>query len=290
MRYSIIDPTGNITALVEDAIAVAKQPAVALDIMRRHPEVEQVGFVRMLLQPEGKTREAEPPVELRMAGGEFCGNASMSAAALYLLQRDAQRAHNLSAYEPASVHSWETVWLRVSGAAHLVETRLCRQGADAFEAQICMPAVMRIEARELAYQQLYDTVPIVVMEGISHIVITDDSTFSDLRTKPFDAERAVCAWCKELHADGLGIMFVEGGGTRLRVTPLVYVPGSGTVFWENSCASGSAAVGAYWAQLHRKHIELTLSEPGGKLCVTSDPQDGTTWLRGSVRHVESYDM
>ena len=41
LRYSIIDPTGNITALVEDEVAVADQPRVASRIMALHPQVEQ---------------------------------------------------------------------------------------------------------------------------------------------------------------------------------------------------------------------------------------------------------
>lgn len=290
MRYSIFDPTGNITALVESDTPEAKQPALALEIMKRHPEVEQVGFVRMASPHDVDTLGVEPTVALHMAGGEFCGNASMSAVALYLMQRDGKDAGLLSHHKSGQSDSWETVWLSVSGATQLVETRLCRQSNDVFLAQINMPAVLRIEARELVFQQLCDTVPVVVMEGISHIVIPDGSAFSGLRNHPFDAEQAVCTWCEELGADGLGVMFVEGEGTRLRMTPLVYVPGSGTIFWENSCASGSAAVGTYWARQQQAPVELTLCEPGGTLCVACDPFNGTTWLRGSVRHVESYDM
>ena len=66
MRYRIFDPTGNVTALVEDAVEPALQPEAAAEIMRVHPEVEQVGFVSL--------NGALP--SLRMAGGEFCGNAS----------------------------------------------------------------------------------------------------------------------------------------------------------------------------------------------------------------------
>ena len=47
LRYSIWDPTGNITALVESAVAVGEQPAAAAALMERHPTVEQVGFVEL---------------------------------------------------------------------------------------------------------------------------------------------------------------------------------------------------------------------------------------------------
>ena len=78
LKYSIFDPSGNITALVETHINNDSQPEVADEIMKAHPEVEQVGFVYFdAIRPV--------PTYLRMAGGEFCGNATMSAAALYLL-------------------------------------------------------------------------------------------------------------------------------------------------------------------------------------------------------------
>ena len=75
IRYSIWDPSGNITALVESPIPIERQRTVASELMVRHPAVEQVGFVS--LSPENDADAA-----LRMAGGEFCGNAGMSAAAL----------------------------------------------------------------------------------------------------------------------------------------------------------------------------------------------------------------
>ncbi len=269
MRYSIFDPTGNITALVESAVTIERQPIVALEIMRRHPQVEQVGFVRM--------GSVDVDAELRMAGGEFCGNASMCTAALYLLRRDSADASD----------AWETVRLSVSGAVGIVETRLRKEGPNSFAARINMPAALRIDTRELAFQQMREELPIVVMEGISHIVIQSSSVFFALRERPFDAELAVCAWCKELGADGLGLMFLEGEGAERRMTPLVYVPGSGTVFWENSCASGSSAVGRYLAAASGSPISLALQEPGGTLCVESNPTSGETWLQGAVRLVES---
>ena len=73
LQYSILDPTGNITALAESPVGAAERQAAAAAIMQRHDDVEQVGF----LNPEGE--DGLPA--LQMAGGEFCGNATMCAAA-----------------------------------------------------------------------------------------------------------------------------------------------------------------------------------------------------------------
>ena len=100
------------------------------------------------------------------------------------------------------------------------------------------------------------------------------------------AGQAVREFCGALGADGLGLMFLDGRGSEYCMTPLVYVPGSGTCFWENSCASGSAAVGMYLAAADGAQTGVSLREPGGVLHVTSD-RTGTR-LRGNVRLAASH--
>ena len=89
-----------------------------------------------------------------------------------------------------------------------------------------------------------------------------------------------------LALDGLGLMFLEEGPAARRMTPLVFVPGADTVFWESSCASGSSAVGMCLASREGTPVDLSLAEPGGKLHVKSDPLRAETWLFGSVRLLE----
>ena len=268
MRTSIFDPTGNITALVESPVAAELRPETAAELMRRHPEVEQVGFVSLA------SAEAGVEAELCMAGGEFCGNASMSAAALVLLRRGCERA------EP------ETVKLRVSGAAAPLEVTLRRLAADRFEASVRMPAALGIEERRFAFGGQSGTLTLVQMQGIFHLVVEPGSVFFALRDQKAAAEKAVRDWCRELGAECLGLMFLERG-FETRLTPLVYVPGSGTVFWENSCASGTSAVGMALAEERGARVELTLREPGGTLRVVSFP-GGATRLCGQVRFVGAY--
>lgn len=272
VSYSILDPTGNITALVESPVEVSAQPAVAAGIMRHHPEVEQVGFVR-LRRAAGVGNRLQG--ELRMAGGEFCGNATMCAAALSVLRsRSGERRVQ------------ESVSMRVSGAEEPVEVLLKREADGSFSAGVHMPEALGVELVDLAFEGLRAPLPLVRMEGISHLVIETDSPFFDMRETPELAERAVRRWCQELSADGLGLMFLEGGVTPRHMTPLVFVPGSDTVFWESSCASGSSAVGMCLASRKGVPVDLSLVEPGGKLHVKCDPTCAETWLFGSVRLLE----
>ena len=261
IRYSIFDPTGNITALVESPVDESEQRAVAASIMARHAAVEQVGFVRL---PDEKSA----PAALRMAGGEFCANASMSAASLWALRLGLCEGE---------------LSLAVSGAEDAVAVRLKQEDESCFSAAVRMPEAREITAIPFVFEGLSGTIPLVRMEGIDHAVLTPDCPFFALRDRPSAAEKAVRELCASLGAVCLGLMFLEGESAQRRLTPLVYVPGSRTLFWESSCASGSAAAGILLARQSGERTELELIEPGGILRVESDPQKGETRLFGRTR-------
>ena len=274
IRYKILNPTGNITALAESPVPVPDQPAAGAVIMRRHPEVEQVGFVRFPENPE----EGGVQAELRMAGGEFCGNASMCTAALVLLRNG----------ERGTVPASETVVLRVSGAAHPVEVRLQRTAADEFRAGVHMPDALEIGERVFSFGGAEGKLPLVRMPGISHLIVEMDSVFFSLRENRPAAEQAVREWCDALGTECLGLMFLEHDTPGNRLTPLVCVPGSGTVFWENSCASGSSAAGMVLAARSGVPVDLAFSAPGGTMHVRSGA-DGI-WLFGQVKQRGEYQI
>lgn len=257
MEYSVFDPTGNVTALVETPVEIARQPEAAAAILRAQPRVEQVGFVS--IDP------AAGAVSLRMAGGEFCGNAAMSAAALSCLAHGAPL--------PASVS------LRVSGASTPVEVRLLRREGERFFAAVRMPPPKRISERVFTFEAQSGSLTVVQLEGISHILIGPESPFFSLLARPASAEEAVRRWCGELAAEGLGLLFLQGG----RLTPLVFVPGSDTVFWETSCASGTAAAGMALSEKTDAAVDCAFLEPGGSLRVTGTPRE--TWLHGTTRRI-----
>ena len=361
--YSIWDPTGNITALVESPTEIERQPQVAAALMERHPEVEQVGFVKAWKKDaaslpagtaggqsdgagdDGQSDEAgvgardgglsdsridaelrmaggrgsnKIDAELRMAGGEFCGNASLCTAAWYLSRESdsSLSGQNCAAtiLEAFGGGLLKTVRLKVSGAAHPVEVTLQKNSdnydaSESFEGEVVMPHARGISERLFEFGHLTGGLPVVEMEGISHMIIEPESAFTSLANDRAAAEEAVRLWCAELGADGLGLMFLResqtkaGGLVRAAaetlgssatgvadagvacccLTPLVYIPGSGTVFWESSCASGTAAAGMYLAARTDGNIDLRFEEPGGFLRVTSDSAGHKTCLCGRVR-------
>lgn len=272
VRYSIWDPSGNITALVESPVPDGRQSAVAAELMARHPAVEQLGFVSW--RAEDGTDAA-----LRMAGGEFCGNASMSAAALLQSRMEST----------APSGAWINRSLCVSGAKQPVAVRLQGEKEDVYRGAVCMPKARAIVETAFRWGSLYGRLPLVRMEGIAHLIVSDASPLFALKAQPAEAEEAVKAWCAALKAEGLGLMFLQRGEGDLCLTPLVYIPGSATVFWESSCASGSSAVGMALAAGSGRAQRLTLTQPGGRLQVESDPESGETWLYGRTALLGQYD-
>ena len=270
LKYYIFDPTGNITALVESGVAAADQPAVAARIMELEPDVEQVGFVTYADDDAASAGAA--PVSLRMAGGEFCGNATMCTAALYMIRENMLGS--------------AAIRVRVSGAAEPLEVQLRRKDAVSFDAAVTMPPAVGIDELRLADGMLPGSdslsLPIVRMEGIAHVIIEPDSGFFGLKDDPALAETLLRGWCGVLGAECLGMMFLGEGAALRRLTPLVYVPGADTMFWENSCASGSAAAGIYLAAQAGTPVDVTFDEPAGRLRVESDPLAKKTVLHGSV--------
>lgn len=245
--YSVMDPTGNVTALAETAVPPAERAAAAKGIMAAEPSVEQVGFVR---------EDGEGGLALAMAGGEFCGNAAMSAAAWFADRQNAGET---------------TVRLRVSGASAPVEVALSPQEGGVRRAAVSMPPAQSVRPERLPDGR---TLYVVRMEGITHVILPGAADRS--------AEGYAADWCRALDAEALGLMFLELEAQRL--TPLVCVPAAGTLVWENACASGTAAVGAYLARQQGRPVTAALRQPGGTLEVDADPMGGLR-LRGTVKNL-----
>ena len=283
VRYSVLDPTGNITVLVESPVDPSLRMSAASELMRMCPEAEQAGFVSF-----SSSDTAEVPVSLTMAGGEFCGNASMCAAALYMIRRSGIAGEIWRKIENGP-GSMSELRLSVSGAKEPVTVRLSPEGSEGapegwtWQTAICMPAAVSILEKPFRFENLEGTLPVVELDGISHIMIEPESAFAGLFKSRAAAEAAVREWCGALGADGLGLMFLRTDPDGCFLTPLVYIPGCDTVFWENSCASGSAAAGMYLASKAGETVQASFIEPGGCLRVSSDPQKKETWLHGRVR-------
>ena len=254
IKYHVMDPTGNITILVETPVEEASQPFIAAELMHMEPDAEQVGFLTI---PEGKSAGMQFEshtgdqrfwdIALRMAGGEFCGNATMSAAAFYAARNNIREG---------------TVTVRVSGAAEPVPVEIClaaeasalSENGPVYRGTVTMPcpvAITEVKLPDYDPEETDGVYPVVHFEGIDHVILGAKPAPGDRCADHMNdhmnrvrAEELAPLWCRELQAEAVGLMFLNRSEGTL--TPLVYVPEAGTLVWENSCASGTSAVGA-WA-------------------------------------------
>ena len=239
LRFVKVNPAQNMTILVTSPVPRASQPEIAARLMAYGSVfAEQVGFV-------------EPPTidgacaRLQMMGGEFCGNASMSLAAML-------------AWQGALADGASTVYpLEVSGTNGIVRCTVTRDG-EIFRAEAEMPLPKSIEPVQLEADL---RVPVVRFDGIAHAIVPETAL-----TKT-QAERKLFAWNRTIPTDAFGILLTDDALTRIR--PLVGVRATDTRVWERGCASGTAALGAYAALQSGRDMKLRVNQPGGVIGVSA---------------------
>lgn len=246
LSFYMIDPSGNMTVIVETPVIRESQSRIANMLMSRYPQAEQVAF-------------EEPPVHagsdlaIRMMGGEFCGNAALSAAALFM--------HRGGIPEKTSLR------LEVSGAEKPLEAVIGQCGGI-YSGTVEMPLPLSCSERELFCGGRAYRYPVVEFAGISHVIVAGGLSERD-------AEDCIRDWCAFLKADALGIIFREGDSIR----PFVYVASTDTAVWERSCASGTCAVAAFEAASSRESTAIRLGQPGGILGAEAGYDGGIISLR-----------
>lgn len=197
-------------------------------------------------------------IHLEMMGGEFCGNAA--------------RAAGYWAARTAGVQGMAAVAVEVSGAAELVTVRADTQKGTA---QADMP--LPLEAVQWRGQ------PAARFPGIVHA----------LCSPPVPEAARARELARELAADfgagAAGLMYLDRGEGFLQ--PVVYVRDTDTLFFESSCASGSAAVAFLLARAGRESAAWELRQPGGAILARAEYSDRVLrrlTIGGSVRIQETF--
>ena len=253
-RYVTMDPTGNRTCLVLDPVPMGDRMNVTAALMDR---CEQVGY----LMPSGET---DRDIRLEMMGGEFCGNASMAAAA-FLCGEEGLRPGQEAA-----------VTLEVSGAVKPVHCRIRALAEGAWEGTVEMPSIADLTAETILGERLIA----VRMEGMTHLIRRGAVLPQDA------AEQLLRRLTEVISAPAVGLLqWVEA---ERRMIPLVYVRESDTMVWETACGSGSTAIGA-WQALQRGEgwTETEVDQPGGSIRVRAEVRAGrivSVFITGVVRY------
>lgn len=235
LEYYKLNPTGNISLIVTSTVPREAQAELAGKLMELDSEAEQVGFIE---KPQDKTAACR----LQMMGGEFCGNASISVAALFA---------------GSSGLDSGTVNIEVSGSHDTLGIKIIKTGEKSYLGTVEMPSPEGVE--DILFRNM--TLPVVRFPGICHI-ITDEGS------QAVFGKAELRELCVALRTEAVGVMFTDGKSLR----PYVYVASTDSAVWESSCASGTTAVAAYFA-ISRSSAgrEYSFDEPGGRLTVSVDP-------------------
>lgn len=197
---------------------------------------EQAGYIE---EPENPLAEKR----LQMMAGEFCGNATLSLAAVLAEEKDLQTGEETE------------ILLEVSGADGLVNCHMKKEGKGFF-GKVAMPLPEAVEQKTFCLNGESYTLDVVVFAGISHIIVPM-SLWEENGVKK--AEQAAKEWAEEMPA-AFGILLFDREKMELR--PLVSIQGA-TLIWERGCGSGTSAIGAYLAMEKGESLSVSLQQPGG---------------------------
>lgn len=245
---AVLDPAGNVTAIVCSDVPAAERARVAAQILRL-PElgIEQVAF---LTEPRSGGE-----IRLEMMGGEFCGNALRCAGFYQALRNGAQGK--------------SCVFAEISGADGVQPVM-----ADTAEgtASTVMPLPLSVQPAGWADVQAAR----VTFAGITHFVIDCAQPDESL------VQRAIAA---APEASAVGAIFLDRAHGSIK--PVVFVRETASCVAENSCASGSvAAAVVLTADFADGITEIGIGQPGGTLEVGVQRTDGAVTglsIGGAVR-------
>ncbi len=267
-----INPSGNMTTLLEglhlssDKLQHIAEQAIAT----QHLGCEQVGFV-----------DVEKGI-LHMAGGEFCVNATRSLALLMCLaQRQCQK--------PGSVWQGRIYTAGFDqGIQVTVKNPEVDQVGHGHDVSLHMPVPSLPPMKELA-----KGIVLVTLPGIDHLLIDAEIyPFQPKHWKSLAAELRQ-QWHLE-HRPAVGCIWWSPVVSttsqhllcKVHMHPVVRVLSPFTECYENSCGSGTLALGL-WLYKNSGKQQFFMQQPGGYLSLVYRPhaEHNTVAVLGGPVHV-----
>lgn len=208
IKSHILWPGGNTTALIEEKFPRAKHVSIARQILDTDKTIEQVGFLE---NPENSAAA----VRLQMMGGEFCGNATRTAAYYWSMK--------------TGLNSFK---IEVSGFPGLLNASVEN---DKVELELPGEFFQKINYEGTGP----DKMAIIDLLGIRFVTQTSE--------KSLEQARKLIEKCS---ADfpAVGVLYVGNlTASPISIDPIVWVRETDTCYNETACGSGSiaAAIAAF---------------------------------------------
>lgn len=214
-------PGGNPTLLLPDTgLGPAQQAHVAETLLSpQHLYAEQVGFVNLRLP------------SLRMAGGEFCVNATRSLGAVLAAQ------NLLHTREDGVRHTS----IQVSGMDAPIQVEV-RPLTPLQQSIVHVTAIVPMSGMPPC-ETLAEGIVLVRLQGIVHVLV--DNTLHPLSADwQQDAARIRQRFELEQY-EAVGCIWWQHAGQAVNMQPIVWVRDLGSACFESSCGSGSMAYALY---------------------------------------------
>lgn len=266
-----VNPVENMTIFVMDKVERSLHMNVANKLMEYgNLYGEQVGFIE---EPTTAKAKSLNTLRLQMMGGEFCGNATRSLAALMVHLNLPGITKSDDKYDLA---------LEVSGSDELLNCQVrTTENEHSYFSRVEMPLPEKISNSNIMFNNTLVDFIRVDFPGITHFIVETsliedkESFFQEMKAKT-----------ESDNLDAFGIMFYDTKTSFL--TPLVYVKATDSKFWERSCGSGTTALGVALAFKKNTDLHEYIKQPGGELEVIVKLHDGkvkSLHLDGEVKIV-----
>ena len=193
---------------------------------------EQAGFVDM----ENHS--------LRMAGGEFCCNATRAFGALLALEKGGQDG-------PLRV--------QCSGWPSPVEL-------DVMGAAPCYTVTATLDLPKSVDAASVGDVVLVRLPGVAHVLLNGAQYAAPARGDMARATDIIERLSAELglgKVPCVGTIWWNARGEQIDMTPLVHVRAVNTTFFESACGSGALALGLWLAKLDGGNGSFCIGQPSG---------------------------
>ncbi len=241
LRFVKASPCRNTTVFVEDDVPLAMRAEIARLVMSEEVlAAEQVGFLVSPLSRDSALR-------VEMAGGEFCGNASLALGAL-AVSRGIRAAGT-----PFSVEC--------SGSPGPLRVSAEPGSKGRWHGRIEVPLSAKVSVVDFSASGVTYRGAAVELPGICHFCLETDR----LSKETYDG--LLARLTERFSSDAYGIIpyRAESEGTY-SIRPYVAVPAANSFVFEQACGSGSIALG-HWMAQSEGLSRLEVLQPGGTIRV-----------------------
>lgn len=252
LHFVKVNPVQNITVFVLDQVPRDKHIDIANKLMDYgNIYAEQVGFIER--SSDGNR------LRLQMMGGEFCGNATRSLAALMV--------HNTYPGIEDKGDSYLAT-LEVSSIDKPLECRVRKTAKNyVYQSMVNMPLPIDIKEDSILDGEKSLEFLRVDFPGITHFIFND----KEIQDREH-LYKLIKNEMDKAHYDAFGIMYFDYEEEFM--IPLVYVKTTDSLFWEKSCGSGTSALGAALAYKAKTSVDKLVKQPGGDLEVSANWDNG----------------